>query len=76
MAAERARAMADIPSFVRAALGYEDALYMAGVPPSIATLMEADSVVAPDDDRLRCQILTRLRTRTPAARRDRQEREF
>ena len=62
MAAERARAMADIPSFVRAALGYEDALFIAGVPldPSIAILREAESVVAPDDDRLRCLILTRL----------------
>ena len=61
-AAERARAMADIPSFVRAALGYEDALWIAGVPldPSIAILREAESVVAPDDDRLRCLILTRL----------------
>ena len=61
-AAERARAMADIPSFVRAALGYEDALWIAGVPldPSIAILREAELVVAPDDDRLRCLILTRL----------------
>ena len=62
MAAERARAMADIPSFVRAALGYEDALFIADVPldPSIAILREAELVVAPDDDRLRCLILTRL----------------
>jgi hypothetical protein len=62
MAAERARAMADIPSFVRAALGYGDALWIAGVPldPSIAILKEAESVVASDDDRLRCLILTRL----------------
>jgi tetratricopeptide (TPR) repeat protein len=62
MAAERARAMADISSFVRAAVGYEDALFNAGVPldPSIAILREAESVVTPDDDRLRCLILTRL----------------
>jgi tetratricopeptide (TPR) repeat protein len=62
IAAERARAMADIPSFVRAAAGYEDALFNAGVPlnPSIAILSEAESVVAPDDDRLRCLILTLL----------------
>jgi class 3 adenylate cyclase/tetratricopeptide (TPR) repeat protein len=62
MAAERARAMADIPSFVRAALGYDDALFIASVPldPSIAILREAESIVASDDDRLRCLILTRL----------------
>ena len=62
MAAERARAMADVPSFVRAALGYDDALFIADDPlyPSIAILREAESVVAPDDDRLRCLILTRL----------------
>ena len=61
-AAERARAMTDVPSFVRAALGYEDALWIAGVPldPSIAILREAELVVAPDDDRLRCLISTRL----------------
>ena len=47
---------------MRAALGYEDALVNAGVPldPSIAILSEAELVVAPDDDRLRCLILTRL----------------
>ena len=61
-AAELARAMADIPSFVRAALGYDDALVIAAVPldPSIAILREAESIVASDDDRLRCPILTRL----------------
>jgi class 3 adenylate cyclase/tetratricopeptide (TPR) repeat protein len=62
MAAEQARAAADIPIFVRAALGYDDALFIAGVPldPSVAILTEAASVIAPDDDRRRCLILTRL----------------
>jgi class 3 adenylate cyclase/tetratricopeptide (TPR) repeat protein len=62
IAAEQARAAADVPSFVRAALGYDDALFIAGVPLelSIAILTEAESLVAPDDDRRRCLILTRL----------------
>jgi class 3 adenylate cyclase/tetratricopeptide (TPR) repeat protein len=62
IATEQARAAADVPSFVRAALGYDDALFIAGVPlkPSIATLTEAKSLVGPDDDRRRCLILTRL----------------
>ena len=62
MAAEQARAMADVPSFVRAALGYDDSSFIAGIPLelSIAILTEAEALVAPDDDRRRCLILTRL----------------
>ena len=54
--------MTDIPSFVRAALGYDDSLFIASVPldPSIAILREPKSIVASHDDRLRCLILTRL----------------
>ena len=58
--------MADIPSFVRAALGYEDALFNCrrSARPIIAILREAESVVAPDDDRLRCLFLTGSRAHT------------
>jgi hypothetical protein len=51
MAAERARAMADIPSFVRAALGYDD-IGIAGVPldPSIVILREAEVFDCPGSD--------------------------
>lgn len=62
LAAEQARAAGDNDSFVRAALGYDMAQFLGGVPlhGSVAVLTEAVAVLAPDDDKQRCGVLTRL----------------
>ena len=62
MAAEQARQVDDTNSFVRAALGYDSAQFLGGMPleQSVALLMEAEAKIAPDDDQQHCQILARL----------------
>jgi tetratricopeptide (TPR) repeat protein len=62
MAAEQARQVDDTNSFVRAALGYDDAQFLGGMPleQSVALLLEAEARIAHDDDRQRCLILARL----------------
>jgi class 3 adenylate cyclase/tetratricopeptide (TPR) repeat protein len=61
-AAEQARQADDTSNFVRAALGYDLAQFLAGVPPdeSIVLLMEGEAKIDSDDDRQRCLILGRL----------------
>jgi class 3 adenylate cyclase/tetratricopeptide (TPR) repeat protein len=62
VAAEQARQADDIDSFVRAALGYDVAQFLGGLPldQSVALLTEAEAKIAPDDDKQRCVILARL----------------
>ena len=62
MAAEQARQANDIESFVRVALGYDTAQFLLGMPldRSVALLTEAEAKIAPDDDKQRCVILSRL----------------
>ncbi len=62
VAAEQARRANDIESFVRVALGYDTAQSLLGVPldRSAALLAEAEAKIAPDDDKRRCLILSRL----------------
>jgi len=62
MAAEQARKMNDIDSFVRIALGYDVALFLLGMPldKSVALLTEAEAKIPRDDDKRRCEILCRL----------------
>jgi len=61
-AAEQARQADDASNFVRAALGYDLAQFLGGIPldQSIMLLMEAEAKIAPEDDRQRCLILVRL----------------
>ncbi len=62
VAAEQARRANDSDSFVRVALGYDSVRYILGMSleRSVALLTEAEAKIAPDDDKQRCQILSRL----------------
>ncbi len=62
MAAEQARQADDTDSFVRATLGYDIAQFLGGfsLDQSIVLLKEAETKIAPDDDKQRCLILARL----------------
>ena len=62
MAAEQARQADDTDSFVRAALGYDIAQFLGGfsLDQSVVLLKEAETKIAPDDDKQRCLILARL----------------
>jgi hypothetical protein len=52
----------DIDSFIRVALGYDTAQFLAGKPldKSVALLMEAQTRIAVGDDKRHCLVLTRL----------------
>ena len=62
MAAEQARQADDTDSLVRAALGYDIAQFLGGfsLDQSVVLLKEAETNIAPDDDKQRCLILARL----------------
>ncbi len=62
IAAEQARQAKDTDSFVRVALGYDTAQFLTGLPldQSVALLAEAEAMIARDDDKRRCLILSRL----------------
>jgi class 3 adenylate cyclase len=62
VAAEQARQANDTNSFVRAALGYDIGQFLGGfsLDQSVVLLKEAETKIAPDDDKQRCLILVRL----------------
>ena len=62
VAAEQARQANDIETFMRVALGYDTAQSLLCVPldRSTALLTEVEAKIAPDDDKRRCLILSRL----------------
>ncbi len=62
IAADQARGANDTDSFVRAALGYDSAQFLLGMPldRSVALLTEAEAKIARDNDKQRCLILSGL----------------
>jgi class 3 adenylate cyclase/tetratricopeptide (TPR) repeat protein len=61
-AAEMARERGDVAAFVEAAMGFDNTLFLLNEPvhDGIALLEEASTQVADDDERTRCQVVSRL----------------